>query len=308
MEEFKRAEELGRIGKELAGNIESLFDYIARLEERLAVLEKDYEKIAGGESAAGDRSLTEEGSSGNGPLTGGVGSGYEREPLFELEMDIQENSKTGIFGPGDPHAGEEPESLPEEEQKQEEAAANEVEDKSVGSAYEKDELADKDKDKDKDEERVVLTLDEEDYVEDEAAGMNLESGEETGTEEEKEYAMDDEPYGEAESQQPSYKSINEASKPEWFDWEVDYPASYVDDVYKGISFNDRYEFIKELFNLNGDLYQAEALYKETLDDINEMENFKQVVAYIRERFPDWDEQSDEVYRFYMAVRRKFNRQ
>lgn len=280
MEEFKRAEELGRIGKELAGNIESLFDYIARLEERLAVLEKSYEKIAGGESAAGDSSLTED--------------------LTELEMDIQENPKTGIFGPGDPHAGEEPESLPEEEQKQEEAAANEVEDKSVGSAIEEDEL--------KEEERVVLTLDEEDYVEDEAAGMNLESGEETGTEEEKEYAMDDEPYGEAESQQPSYKSINEASKPEWFDWEVDYPASYVDDVYKGISFNDRYEFIKELFNLNGDLYQAEALYKETLDDINEMENFKQVVAYIRERFPDWDEQSDEVYRFYMAVRRKFNRQ
>ncbi len=104
------------------------------------------------------------------------------------------------------------------------------------------------------------------------------------------------------------KIINEAARPDWFDWEVDYPASYVEDVYKAISFNDRYEFIKELFNISGDLGDAEVLFKDTLDEINEMENFKQVVAYIRERFPLWDEQSDEVYRFYMAIRRKFNKQ
>lgn len=107
-------------------------------------------------------------------------------------------------------------------------------------------------------------------------------------------------YGEA-------KMINDAAKPDWYDWEVDYPASYIDDVYKGISFNDRYEFVKELFNVTGNLDEAEMIFKETLDAINEMENFKVVVAYMRERFPQWDEQSDEVYRFYMAVRRKFNR-
>lgn len=104
------------------------------------------------------------------------------------------------------------------------------------------------------------------------------------------------------------KIVNEAAKPDWYDWEVDYPADYVDDVYKAISFNDRFEFIKELFNISGDLGEAEYLFKDTLDDINEMENFKQVVAYIRHRFPKWDEQSDEVYRFYMAVRRRFNKQ
>ncbi len=104
------------------------------------------------------------------------------------------------------------------------------------------------------------------------------------------------------------KIINEAAKPDWFDWEVDYPASYVDDVFRAISFNDRYEFIKELFNISGDLGEAEVLFKDTIDDINEMENFKQVVEYIRRRFPQWDEQSDEVYRFYMAIRRKFNKQ
>ncbi|MBR5856396.1 MAG: hypothetical protein IKY70_03900, partial [Bacteroidales bacterium] len=102
--------------------------------------------------------------------------------------------------------------------------------------------------------------------------------------------------------------LNEAARPDWYDWEVDYPASYVDDVYRAISFNDRYEFIKELFNISGDLSEAEVLFKDTLDDINEMENFKQVVGYIRHRFPQWDEQSDEVYRFYMAIRRKFNRE
>lgn len=101
-------------------------------------------------------------------------------------------------------------------------------------------------------------------------------------------------------------SVNDAAKPDWYDWEVDYPAAYIDDIYKGISFNDRYEFVKELFNVTGNLSEAEIVFKETLDDINCMDNFKEVVAYIRHRFPQWDELSDEVYRFYMIVRRKFN--
>ena len=114
--------------------------------------------------------------------------------------------------------------------------------------------------------------------------------------------------GETLERENEVKIVNEAAKPDWYDWEVDYPAEYVADVYKAISFNDRFEFIKELFNLSGDLSEAEYLFKDTLDDINEMENFKQVVEYIRHRFPQWDEQSDEVYRFYMAIRRKFNKQ
>ncbi len=103
------------------------------------------------------------------------------------------------------------------------------------------------------------------------------------------------------------KMVNDMAKPDWYDWEVDYPAAYVEDVYAAISFNDRYEFVKELFNVSGSLDEAEMLFKETLDMINELDNFKNVVTYIRERFPQWDEQSDEVYRFYMAVRRKFNK-
>ena len=71
-------------------------------------------------------------------------------------------------------------------------------------------------------------------------------------------------------------------------------------------------FRKEKFSTYGGNYNS---FVEKSDEklpniiliINEMENFKQVVAYIRHRFPQWDEQSDEVYRFYMAVRRKFNK-
>ena len=143
------------------------------------------------------------------------------------------------------------------------------------------------------------------------SGISFEyMAEDTGIEEiaEKEEVYD-EPLGENDSlgYYGESKMINDAAKPDWYDWEVDYPASYIDDVYKGISFNDRYEFVKELFNVTGNLDEAEMIFKETLDAINEMENFKVVVAYMRERFPQWDEQSDEVYRFYMAVRRKFNR-
>ncbi len=143
------------------------------------------------------------------------------------------------------------------------------------------------------------------------SGISFEyMAEDTGIEEiaEKEEVYD-EPLGENDGlgYYGEAKMINDAAKPDWYDWEVDYPASYIDDVYKGISFNDRYEFVKELFNVTGNLDEAEMIFKETLDAINEMENFKVVVAYMRERFPQWDEQSDEVYRFYMAVRRKFNR-
>jgi hypothetical protein len=39
-----------------------------------------------------------------------------------------------------------------------------------------------------------------------------------------------------------------------------------------------------------------------------MHNLVETVEYLRERFPHWDEESDEVYRFYMTVRRRFNKQ
>ena len=93
---------------------------------------------------------------------------------------------------------------------------------------------------------------------------------------------------------------------DWYDWEVDYPASHIDNIYDGIGINDRYEFVRELFNPNGNLHEAELLFKRTVDDLNRLSSFKEVLVYTRARFPQWDEYSDEVYRFYMIVRRKFN--
>lgn len=97
------------------------------------------------------------------------------------------------------------------------------------------------------------------------------------------------------------KTVLDAVRPDWYDWEVDYPAPYIDDVLKGIALNDKLLFVRELFG------EDEELFKNTLEKINTMENFKEVVAYMREHYPQWNEQSDEVYRFYMAVRRRFNR-
>lgn len=93
---------------------------------------------------------------------------------------------------------------------------------------------------------------------------------------------------------------------DWYDWEVDYPASHIDNIYDGIGINDRYEFVRELFNVNGNLHEAELLFKRTIDDLNRLDSFKEALVYIRARFPQWDELSDEVYRFYMTVRRKFS--
>ncbi len=154
------------------------------------------------------------------------------------------------------------------------------------------------------EEKNVMT---EDDVASEEEDVVIEIEEEMESEEYDEpWSVVDEVEDEEVPSGEEIKIINEVARPDWFDWEVDYPASYIDDIYKGISFNDRYEFVKELFNVTGNLGEAEMIFKETLDDINEMDTFKDVVAYCRKRFPQWDELSDEVYRFYMIVRRKFN--
>lgn len=95
--------------------------------------------------------------------------------------------------------------------------------------------------------------------------------------------------------------ILEAVRPDWYDWEVDYPASPLENIAEGIGFNDRILFMKELFE--GD----EALFKSVVMRLNEMELFSDAVSYLRSGFPGWDEQSDEVYRFYMNVRRKLRK-
>ena len=96
--------------------------------------------------------------------------------------------------------------------------------------------------------------------------------------------------------------VVDKARPDWYDWEVDIPGSYIEDIWDGIGLNDRLLFLKVLFN--GD----EIDFSETLDVLNEMTTLVEAVEYIRGRYPFWDEESDEVYRFYMTVRRRFNKQ
>lgn len=81
-------------------------------------------------------------------------------------------------------------------------------------------------------------------------------------------------------------------------WRKDMPGSPVRDIRSAISLNDRVIFINLLFKED-----AQA-FVDTLAKINTMETLDQAVEYICETFPSWDLNSDLVYRFMMAVRRK----
>jgi hypothetical protein len=82
-------------------------------------------------------------------------------------------------------------------------------------------------------------------------------------------------------------------------WMVDIPGPKVEMIQSALTFNDRLTFIRELFD--GDSEQ----FNITLDRINETSTFDEVVSDMRDAYPEWDEGSPLVYRFYMEVRRRF---
>lgn len=81
-------------------------------------------------------------------------------------------------------------------------------------------------------------------------------------------------------------------------WRKDMPGTPVRDIRSAISLNDRVIFINLLFNED-----AQA-FVNALTRINSMETLDEAVDFIRSEFPSWDLNSDLVYRFMMAVRRK----
>ncbi len=81
-------------------------------------------------------------------------------------------------------------------------------------------------------------------------------------------------------------------------WRIDMPGTAVRDIRSAISLNDRVIFINLLFNEN-----AQA-FVDALARINTMTSLNEVVEYINTEHPSWDLNSDLVYRFMMAVRRK----
>ena len=83
-------------------------------------------------------------------------------------------------------------------------------------------------------------------------------------------------------------------------WRTAMPGAAVKDVRSAISLNDRVLFIRELFGGDAGLFQK------AVDDINAMGSLDEMVAYVNERHPGWDLDSDTVYRLMMAVRRKLS--
>ena len=81
-------------------------------------------------------------------------------------------------------------------------------------------------------------------------------------------------------------------------WKTDMPGTPVKNVLSAISLNDRIHFVKALFA------DDSALFQQTIMALNSMSSFDEAVHHITSSFPDWKMNSDTVYRFMMAVRRK----
>lgn len=83
-------------------------------------------------------------------------------------------------------------------------------------------------------------------------------------------------------------------------WRTDMAGSHVNDVRSAISLNDRVLFINSLCHENA------VEFTELVAEINKCLSFDEALEYISSTHPWWNYDSDVVYRFMMAVRRKFN--
>lgn len=81
-------------------------------------------------------------------------------------------------------------------------------------------------------------------------------------------------------------------------WRKDMPGPEVKDVRSAISLNDRVMFINTLFRDDSMLFQ------DVINKINALTTLEKAVQYLKENFPEWDMDSELVYRFMMSVRRK----
>lgn len=80
-------------------------------------------------------------------------------------------------------------------------------------------------------------------------------------------------------------------------WRTDMPGAPVKDILSAISLNDRVQFINVLFK------EDPAAFQQARARINLMETLDEVVEYVTSEY-DWDMNSQTVYRFMMAARRK----
>ena len=83
-------------------------------------------------------------------------------------------------------------------------------------------------------------------------------------------------------------------------WRTAMPGSPVKDVRSAIALMDRVLFINSLFGADAMAFQ------EALNQINQMQSLDEAVEYLAAIHPEWDFNSQTVYSFMMAVRRKVN--
>ena len=81
-------------------------------------------------------------------------------------------------------------------------------------------------------------------------------------------------------------------------WRTAMPGTPVKNIISAISLNDRVLFINTLFK------EDPMAFQDAISTLNAMSSFAEAEAYIRENHPDWNLNSDIVYRMMMAIRRK----
>ena len=121
---------------------------------------------------------------------------------------------------------------------------------------------------------------------------------------------DDLPFFDVPEEVPAADQVTEQSanpKPVVIDlmtqkyaWRTAVPGAPVKDVRGAIALMDRVLFINSLFGTDPIAFQ------EALTQINQMQTLDEAVNYLSTAHPEWDFDSDVVYSFMMAVRRKVN--
>lgn len=83
-------------------------------------------------------------------------------------------------------------------------------------------------------------------------------------------------------------------------WRTDRPGAHVSDIRSVVTLNDRVLFINTLFN--GD----PVAFQDTMLAINGMHGMDELLDYLKGKDAGWDMDSDVVYRFMMAARRRLD--
>ena len=109
-----------------------------------------------------------------------------------------------------------------------------------------------------------------------------------------------EPEEEIEFLSENINFFHEAPKRTNIAWKGNILGPKVNNLNEAITINDKLFFIKNLFNNDNEQYRL------SIQKLNEMESMNEALDYTRSAFPDWDEDSDIIYRFYMILRRRFD--